>query len=81
MKRHTHDSRFLLLAMLSFSISSASSQTSVDCDLLAEIQKIKAIDNHSHALPFRNPDPAEGDRPDPLGKTPELKDFRTLASV
>jgi len=47
-----------------------SSQTSVDRDLLVAIQKIKAVDNHAHVLPARSPDPAEGERPDPLGKTP-----------
>ena len=45
-------------------------QTTADPELLAAIQKIKAIDNHSHALPARKPNPSEVDRPDPLGKTP-----------
>jgi predicted TIM-barrel fold metal-dependent hydrolase len=47
-----------------------SSQPSVERDLLAAIQKIKAVDNHAHVLPARSPDSAEGERPDPLGKTP-----------
>jgi hypothetical protein len=41
-----------------------------DPELLAAIQQIKAIDHHSHALPARTPEPAEAERPDPLGKTP-----------
>ena len=60
----------LSLAMLSLSIQPVSSQSSVDRDLLAEIQKIRAIDNHAHVLPARDPGPAEGERPDPIGKTP-----------
>ena len=43
---------------------------SIDPDLLATIHKIKAIDNHSHALPARVPERSESERPDPLGKTP-----------
>jgi len=43
---------------------------SVDPELLAAIQEIKAVDNHAHALPGRMPEPAESQRPDPLGKTP-----------
>lgn len=46
------------------------SQTSADRDLFAAIQKIRAVDNHAHVLPARSPDPAEAERPDPLGKTP-----------
>jgi predicted TIM-barrel fold metal-dependent hydrolase len=38
--------------------------------LLAAIQQIRAIDNHSHAMPSRRPAPVEADRPDPLGKAP-----------
>jgi len=60
----------LVLTILSFPLHSASSQTSVDRDLLSAIQKIKAVDNHSHVLPAQSPDPAEAERPDPLGKTP-----------
>lgn len=44
-------------------------QVSADKELLAAIKKIKAVDNHSHAMPARRPDPAESKRPDPLGKT------------
>ena len=58
------------LAILSLPIQPVSSQTSADRDLLAEIQKIRAIDNHAHVLPARDPGPTEGERPDPLGKTP-----------
>jgi predicted TIM-barrel fold metal-dependent hydrolase len=43
---------------------------STDPELLAAIQEIKAIDHHAHALPGRMPDPAESERPDPLGKAP-----------
>jgi hypothetical protein len=39
-------------------------------DLHAAIQQIRAIDHHSHALPARRPEPAESERPDPLGQTP-----------
>ena len=48
----------------------AVAQVEADPALLSAIQKIKAVDNHSHALPARTPDPAEAERPDPLGKTP-----------
>jgi predicted TIM-barrel fold metal-dependent hydrolase len=43
---------------------------SYDPDLLAEIQKIKAIDHHAHALPARSLAPGEAERPDPLGRPP-----------
>ncbi|MBN1937003.1 MAG: amidohydrolase family protein [Anaerolineae bacterium] len=43
---------------------------SPDPELFAAIQQIKAVDHHAHALPARKPDPAESERPDPLGKTP-----------
>lgn len=39
-------------------------------ELLAAIQQIKAVDHHSHALPARRPEPAESERPGPLGQTP-----------
>ena len=61
---------YLLLSGLFFTIPSTFSQTSADPELLAAIQKIKAIDNHSHVLPARKPEPAESERPDPLGRTP-----------
>ena len=41
-----------------------------DPELYRAIQKIWAIDHHSHALPARIPEPAEAQRPDPLGKAP-----------
>jgi hypothetical protein len=43
---------------------------SADPELLAAIQAIKAVDHHAHALPGRMPEPAESERPDPLGKAP-----------
>ncbi len=43
---------------------------SPDPDLLAAIQEIRAVDNHSHAQPAQKPDPSERERPDPLGKAP-----------
>jgi hypothetical protein len=45
-------------------------------ELLAAIQEIKAVDNHSHAMPARRPTPDEADRPDPLGRTPFLYPVR-----
>jgi predicted TIM-barrel fold metal-dependent hydrolase len=42
----------------------------MDKELLAAIQEIKAVDHHAHALPARTPEPAEAERPDPLGRTP-----------
>ncbi len=51
-------------------------RTSADPDLLTFIQAIRAIDHHSHALPARIPDPAEAERPDPLGKPPFLYPVR-----
>jgi predicted TIM-barrel fold metal-dependent hydrolase len=41
-----------------------------DPELLALIEKIRAVDHHSHALPARMPERGESERPDPLGKTP-----------
>ena len=41
-----------------------------DPDLLAAIQEIRAVDNHSHAQPAQKPDPSQRERPDPLGKAP-----------
>jgi predicted TIM-barrel fold metal-dependent hydrolase len=52
------------------SVPSALAQAHCDPELLAAIGEIKAVDNHSHALPARRPGPAESERPDPLGKTP-----------
>ena len=51
-------------------VPSAVAQVFSDPELLAAIQKIKAIDHHSHALPARRPESAESERLDPLGKTP-----------
>ena len=59
----------LLFVMMSAPVERASGQDSVDQDLSAEIQKIMVVDDHSHALPARIPGMAEGDQPDPLGKT------------
>ena len=50
--------------------TSAVTQVFTDPELLAAIQKIKAIDHHSHALPARAPESTESERLDPLGKTP-----------
>lgn len=69
MKPQTMFSGFLLLVLVSQAIQPAISQPAFDRELFAEIQSIKAIDNHSHVLPFRAPNPAEGERIDPLGKT------------
>ena len=50
-----------VLLILVFSVpKSQSAQTNVDLELLAEISKIKAIDNHAHPLRFVG----EGDKPD-----------------
>ncbi|MCJ7549004.1 MAG: amidohydrolase family protein [Anaerolineae bacterium] len=42
----------------------------IDPELLAGIQRIRAIDNHSHALHTGEPDPKASERADPLGKAP-----------
>ncbi len=68
MKRRIHYIACLLLGCLILPIPSVFSQTSIDQELLAAILKIKAVDNHSHGMPARRLDPAELDRPDPLGK-------------
>lgn len=68
--RKIHNQSRLLLPWLLLHFASAFSQTSADPELLAVIEKIKAVDNHAHALPARSPNPAEAERPDPLGKTP-----------
>ena len=39
-------------------------------ELLAAIQGIRAVDHHAHACAPRRPEPAEAERPDPLGRTP-----------
>ncbi|MGA9120401.1 MAG: amidohydrolase family protein [Bacteroidota bacterium] len=80
MKPHTCCSGCLLLAILSLPFHSAFSQTSIDRDLLAEIEKIRAIDNHAHVLPARSPDPVEGERKDPLGKAPFAYPVRLLVT-
>ena len=70
MKRQIQYLGCLLLSFLLLPLPSAFSQTSANRELLTAIQKIKAIDNHAHVLPARSPAPAEGEWPDPLGKTP-----------
>jgi hypothetical protein len=45
-------------------------QNTIDPGLAAYIESIRAIDNHSHALPAQGPNPNDWERPDPLGKTP-----------
>lgn len=70
MKRHVRTGVNLSLFLSCLSLPMARSQTSSDPGLLAVIQKIKAIDDHAHALPARNPEAAEGERPNPLGQTP-----------
>jgi hypothetical protein len=50
----------LALALLLLSPSATISQTTADADLLAEITKIKAIDNHAHPLRYVS----EGEKPD-----------------
>src|SRR5437588_9737390 len=49
----------ILLAML-MSAASLPAQTRADSDLLAEVNKIKAIDNHAHPVKYV----AEGEAPD-----------------
>jgi hypothetical protein len=70
MKRQLHYKVCLLLGCLILPLPSAFSQTSIDQELLAAILKIKAVDNHSHGMPARRPDPVESERLDPLGKAP-----------
>jgi len=50
----------VLVAVFFLSSSATLSQTSADPQLLAEISKIKAIDNHAHPLKYV----AEGEKPD-----------------
>ncbi len=59
----------LLLSAWLIHVALAIAQVPADTDLLAAIQKIRAVDNHSHALPARQPERSESERPDPLGKT------------
>ncbi len=80
MKAHAYRSGCLFLALFSIPFHLMSSQTSVDSDLLAEIQKIKAIDNHAHALPAQSSDPAQVEQPNPLGKTPFAYPVRLLVT-
>jgi uncharacterized protein len=50
-----------------FSSTMALAQESPDPQLLAFINQIRAVDNHSHALPARNPATAVASPADPLG--------------
>src|SRR5258708_18247770 len=52
--------RFFLLACVCFLSANLNAQTRVDTDLLNEISKIKAIDNHAHPLKYV----AAGEKPD-----------------
>jgi len=52
--------RGLVLAIICFSAIPVDAQTRADADLLAEISKIKAIDNHAHPLKYVAP----GEKPD-----------------
>jgi hypothetical protein len=52
--------RILLVVVLVLSASAVFAQTQPDQQLLAEINKIKAIDNHAHPLKYV----AEGEKPD-----------------
>ncbi len=60
---------YLLLTSMLASAPLAVAQAQADPELLAAIQKIRAVDNHAHALPARTPEPLEAERPDPLGQT------------
>src|ERR1051325_4664800 len=51
---------FALLAIVAVEPRRTSGKAGVDKDLLNEINKIKAIDNHAHPLKYV----AEGDKPD-----------------
>lgn len=53
-------SRFFLLACVCFLSADIQAQTRADADLLNEISKIKAIDNHAHPLKYVAP----GEKPD-----------------
>jgi len=55
-------------------------QTSVDRDLLTQIEKIRAVDNHAHVTPARVPETAEAERPDPLGREPFAYPMRLLVT-
>ena len=59
-------SSLLLLTLLSTPFVKA--QTTPDAALLAEINRIKAIDNHAHPLPFLK----EGEKDDALGAVPDF---------
>jgi predicted TIM-barrel fold metal-dependent hydrolase len=52
--------RFFLLACVCFLSANIQAQTRADADLLNEISKIKAIDNHAHPLKYV----AAGEKPD-----------------
>ncbi len=57
----------LLLASGFVFVASADGQQEANASLLAEIGRIRAIDNHSHGTPASPP----GDEPhDPIGKSP-----------
>jgi len=62
--------RFLcgIVAILLLTFSNAEAQTVADPSLLAEINRIKAIDNHAHPLPFIR----EGEKDDERGVVPDF---------
>jgi len=59
---------FLLAFMLLHTSQIKAQQLTADPSLLAEINKIKAIDNHAHPLPFLK----EGEKDDERGVTPDF---------
>jgi tetratricopeptide (TPR) repeat protein len=57
-------------------ISAASAQERPDPQLLAFINTIRAVDNHSHALPARAPEATAATPADPLGTSPPFFSVR-----
>jgi hypothetical protein len=65
-----------LLGIAACGLPSATGQQRSNPELLALINKIKAIDNHCHDLPAPDPKHNDNDLPDPLGKSPDFFDAR-----
>ena len=78
--RYVHRSTTLCtvawLAYLVFLLSAAWPQQSPDAQLLALINQIKAVDNHSHALPVPGQTALDHDIPNPLGTSPPFMSVR-----
>src|SRR6516162_9999486 len=68
------------LAYSVFLSTAASSQQKPDAQILALINQIKAVDNHSHALSVPGQTALDRDIPNPLGTSPPFMSVRQRES-